>query len=135
MIRTSVEWPCHEPKQVPAEQEDVARSELGVASLLEGSVRRAGNRVRVTAQLIDARTDKHLWAKSYDRELKDIFAIQSELATEIVHIGLAALLTAAGAELLLTMCCNYPTLGELYKYATYAALGQADALRKQKGRA
>src|SRR5204862_742194 len=58
-------------------------SELGVASLVEGSVRRAGNQVRVTAQLIDARSDKHLWAKSYDRELKDIFAIQSELATEI----------------------------------------------------
>ena len=58
-------------------------SELGVASLVEGSVRRAGNQVRVTAQLIDGRTDKHLWAKSYDRELKDIFAIQSELASEI----------------------------------------------------
>src|SRR5205085_5082479 len=58
-------------------------SELGVASVVEGSVRRAGNQVRVTAQLIDARSDKHLWAKSYDRELKDIFAIQSELATEI----------------------------------------------------
>ena len=60
-------------------------SELGVAALLEGSVRRAGNQVRVTAQLIDASTDKHLWAKSYDRELKDIFAIQSELATEIAR--------------------------------------------------
>ena len=58
-------------------------SELGVASLVEGSVRRAGNQVRVTAQLIDARSDKHLWAKTYDRELKDIFAIQSELATDI----------------------------------------------------
>jgi TolB-like protein len=58
-------------------------SELGVVALVEGSVRRAGNQVRVTAQLIDARLDKHLWAKSYDRELKDIFAIQSELASEI----------------------------------------------------
>lgn len=58
-------------------------TELGVGSLLEGSVRRAGNKVRVSAQLIDSATDKHLWAKSYDRELKDIFAIQSELATEI----------------------------------------------------
>lgn len=57
--------------------------ELGVAALLEGSVRRAGSQVRVTAQLIDGRADKHLWAKSYDRELKDIFSIQSELATEI----------------------------------------------------
>ena len=58
-------------------------SELGVVSLVEGSVRRAGDRVRVSAQLIDARNDKHLWAQTYDRELKDIFAIQSELATEI----------------------------------------------------
>ena len=60
-------------------------AELGVGSLVEGSVRRAGNQVRVTAQLIDARSDKHLWAKSYDRELKDIFAVQSELATEIAQ--------------------------------------------------
>ena len=60
-------------------------AELGVGALLEGSVRRAGNKVRVNAQLIDARTDQHLWAKSYDRELKDIFAIQSELATEIAR--------------------------------------------------
>ncbi len=60
-------------------------SELGVNSLVEGSVRRAGNQVRVTAQLIEAGSDKHLWAASYDRELKDIFAIQSELATEIAR--------------------------------------------------
>ena len=60
-------------------------SELGVGALLEGSVRRAGNQVRVTAQLIDAGTDQHLWAKSYDRELKDVFEIQSELAREIAR--------------------------------------------------
>jgi TolB-like protein len=60
-------------------------AELRVGSLVEGSVRRAGNQVRVTAQLIDAQSDKHLWAKNYDRELKDIFAIQSELATEIAR--------------------------------------------------
>lgn len=57
--------------------------ELGVGALVEGSVRRAGNQVRVTAQLIDAGSDKHLWASNYDRELKDIFAVQSELATAI----------------------------------------------------
>jgi adenylate cyclase len=60
-------------------------NELGVRSLVEGSVRRSGNQVRVTAQLIDAGSDKHLWANSYDRELKDIFAIQTELATEIAR--------------------------------------------------
>ena len=60
-------------------------TELGVGTLVEGSVRRAGNQVRVTAQLIDASSDKHLWGKNYDRELKDIFAIQSELAIEIAR--------------------------------------------------
>ena len=58
-------------------------SELGVASVLEGSVRREGNRVRIVGQLIDARTDEHLWAETYDRDLKDVFAIQSEVAQQI----------------------------------------------------
>ncbi len=58
-------------------------AELGVTHVLEGSVRRAGNQVRIVAQLIDARTDEHLWAETYDRELKDIFAIQSEIAQQI----------------------------------------------------
>jgi serine/threonine-protein kinase len=57
--------------------------QLGVARVLEGSVQRAGNRVRVNAQLIDARTDAHLWAQIYDRDLADIFAIQSEIAKAI----------------------------------------------------
>ncbi|MEO8438600.1 MAG: FlgO family outer membrane protein [Spartobacteria bacterium] len=58
---------------------------LGVAHILEGTVRRAGNRVRVNAQLINARTDAHVWAESFDRELTDFFAIQSELAERIVE--------------------------------------------------
>ena len=57
--------------------------QLGVAHVLEGSVQRTGNRVRVTAQLIDARTDTHLWAERYDRDLADVFAIQSEIAKTI----------------------------------------------------
>jgi TolB-like protein/Tfp pilus assembly protein PilF len=57
--------------------------QLGVAHVLEGSVQRAGNWVRVTAQLIDARTDTHLWAEHYDRDLADVFAIQSEIAKTI----------------------------------------------------
>jgi len=57
--------------------------QLGVAHVLEGSVQRAGNRVRVTAQLIDARTDTHLWAERYDRDLADVFAIQTEIAKKI----------------------------------------------------
>ena len=58
-------------------------AELGVATVLEGSVRRAGNQVRIVGQLVDARTDEHLWAETYDRELKDVFAIQSEVAQQI----------------------------------------------------
>ncbi|MDR7454232.1 MAG: adenylate/guanylate cyclase domain-containing protein, partial [Armatimonadota bacterium] len=57
--------------------------ELGVATILEGSVRKAGNTVRISVQLIDAATDEHLWADTYDRELADIFAIQSEVARRI----------------------------------------------------
>ena len=57
--------------------------QLSVAHVLEGSVQRAGNRVRVTAQLIDARTETHLWAERYDRDLADVFAIQSEIAKAI----------------------------------------------------
>jgi serine/threonine-protein kinase len=57
--------------------------ELGVAHLLEGSVQRVANRVRVNAQLIDARNDAHLWAQTYDRDLADVFAIQSEISKAI----------------------------------------------------
>ncbi len=57
--------------------------QLGVAHVLEGNVQRAGGKVRVSAQLIDARTDKHVWAGTYDRELADVFAIETELAQAI----------------------------------------------------
>jgi TolB-like protein/Flp pilus assembly protein TadD len=56
---------------------------LGVAALLEGSVRRVGNRVRVNVQLIDATSDEHIWAEDYDRDLTDVFAIQTDLAQKI----------------------------------------------------
>jgi TolB-like protein/Flp pilus assembly protein TadD len=56
---------------------------LGASTLLEGSVRRAGSRVRIVAQLIDCATDEHLWAETYDRELTDIFAIQTDVALKI----------------------------------------------------
>jgi TolB-like protein/class 3 adenylate cyclase len=57
--------------------------ELGVANVVEGSVQRAANKIRVNAQLIDARNDAHLWAQTYDRDLADVFAIQSEIAKAI----------------------------------------------------
>ena len=65
--------------------------ELGVAYILEGSVRRAGNKVRVTGQLIHAATDEHVWAKAYDRDLTDVFSIQSELSQAIAAALSAAL--------------------------------------------
>src|SRR5207302_5613794 len=64
---------------------------LGVANVLEGAVRRAGNRVRVSTELIDARNDNTVWADSYDRDLTDIFAIQSEVAQTIASKLTAAL--------------------------------------------
>ena len=59
--------------------------ELGVGAILEGSVRRENNRVRVNVQLINAETDQHIWAEDYDRELTDVFAIQTDLAQKIAH--------------------------------------------------
>ena len=59
--------------------------ELGVSSILEGSVQKIGNNVRITAQLIDARTDIHLWSETYDRNISDIFTIQSEVAQNVAR--------------------------------------------------
>jgi len=74
-------------------------AELGVANVLVGSVRRAGNTVRVTAQLIDARTDENRWAENYDGELTDIFALQAKLAQQIAA-ALKATLTTSERELI-----------------------------------
>jgi eukaryotic-like serine/threonine-protein kinase len=63
---------------------EIAR-ELNVDAVVEGSVRRAGERVRITAQLIDAATERHLWARSYERDLKEVLALQSEVAVAIVR--------------------------------------------------
>jgi len=61
---------------------DIGR-ELSAGSLLEGSIRKMGNKVRITTQLIDAKNDKHLWAQSYDRDLTDIFAVQGDIAEQV----------------------------------------------------
>jgi adenylate cyclase len=70
-------------KGKPVKVQDVGR-DLGVRFVLEGSVQRAGDRVRITAQLIDARTGHHLWAERYDREMRDIFALQDEITLKIM---------------------------------------------------
>jgi adenylate cyclase len=89
-------------KSVKAQQ--VSR-DLGVRYVVEGSVQKAGDQVRITAQLIDAKTDHHLWAERYDRNLKDIFALQDEVILKIVSAvgakltsGERALIGAKGTE-------------------------------------
>src|SRR5262249_50584619 len=65
----------------PQNLKEVAQ-QLGVSTILEGTVQKAGGKVRVNVQLIDARADTHLWAKSYDRDLKDVFEVESEVSQE-----------------------------------------------------
>src|SRR6266496_5514235 len=69
-------------KSKPEDLKTVSQ-QLGVATVLEGSVQKAADKVRVNVQLIDARADSHLWAKTYDRDIQDIFAVESEVAQEI----------------------------------------------------
>jgi adenylate cyclase len=73
--------------------------DLGVRSILEGSIRRAGDRVRITAQLIDAATGGHLWAERYDRDLTDIFAVQDDVTRRIVDALKVTLSPAENARL------------------------------------
>jgi TolB-like protein/Tfp pilus assembly protein PilF len=72
---------------------------LGVSNILEGSVRRSGNWVRVNVQLIDANTDEHIWGKNYDRDVTDVFAIQSDLAREIANALQAKLSPAEKSQM------------------------------------
>jgi TolB-like protein/Tfp pilus assembly protein PilF len=83
---------------------------LGVSNILEGSVRRSGNRVRVNVQLIDANTDEHVWANDYDRDVTDVFAIQSDLAREIANALQATLSPAEKSQMTLKPTEN----GEAY---------------------
>jgi serine/threonine-protein kinase len=78
--RTSIMQYKHAPKTLP----QIAR-ELSVDAVVEGSVRRDGDRVRITAELIEARTDQHLWTESYDRNLSDILGLQSQVAAAIAR--------------------------------------------------
>jgi len=73
--------------------------ELGVRYILEGSVQKAGNRVRITAQLIDAKTDYHMWSENYDRNLADIFALQDEITIKLIRAMQIELTTGKQAQL------------------------------------
>jgi TolB-like protein/Tfp pilus assembly protein PilF len=111
---------------------EIART-LHVAHVLEGSVRKAGNSVRITAQLIRAGTDTHLWSQTYDRKLDDIFAIQDEIAADVVKQLKVALLGAAP-----TVRTTDPEAYALYLQAvqlgrqiTAEAFKQSDALYRK----
>ncbi len=92
---------------------------LNVAHVLEGSVRKAGNQVRITAQLIEASSDKHLWSETYDRKLDDVFAVQDEIAAEVV------------TQLKITLLGEVPTIEETDPEA-YSLYLQARHARYQR---
>src|SRR6266576_3602186 len=85
-------------KSAPDNLREIAK-QLGVATVVEGCVQKSANAVRINVQLIDARSDSHLWARSYDREIKDVFAVESEVAQEIAD-SLQAKLSPAEAKTL-----------------------------------
>ncbi|MBK8741355.1 MAG: guanylyl cyclase [Betaproteobacteria bacterium] len=87
--------------------------ELGVRSVLEGSIRRAGNRIRITAQLIDAATGAHVWAERYDRDLTDIFAVQDEVTRHIVD-ALKVKLTPGEAARIADIPTHSPAAHDLF---------------------
>src|SRR5438105_3298077 len=94
--------------------------QLGVATVLEGSVQKADDKVRVNVQLIDAKADSHLWAKTYDRDIKDVFAVESEVAQEIAD-SLQAKLSPAEASTLATAPTKDTAAYDLFLKAEYFA--------------
>jgi len=104
-------------KSKPEDLKTVSQ-QLGVATVLEGSVQKAADKVRVNVQLIDARADSHLWAKTYDRDMKDVFAIQSEVAQEIAD-SLQAKLSPAEASTLSTAPTKDPAAYDLFLKGEY----------------
>jgi len=97
----------------------VVAKKLNVAHILEGSVRKSGDQVRITAQLIEAKADKHLWSETYDRSLDNIFAIQDEIAEVVV------------AKLKISLLGDVPVVHEIDPQA-YAAFLQARHLSRQR---
>jgi TolB-like protein len=92
--RTSTEQYASHPPNLR-----IVAKELGVATVLEGSVQKAGGKVRINLQLIDAATDSHLWAQNYDRGLEDVFAVQSDVAAQVAEALKAQLLPRESARI------------------------------------
>src|SRR4029077_19133424 len=93
-------------------------NELGVATLLEGAVQKSGDKVRVNVQLIDARTDSPLWRKTYDRDFKDVFAVESEVAQEIADT-LQAKLSPSESHALASVPPQDPQAYDLFLQGEY----------------
>ena len=94
--------------------------ELGVATVLEGTVQRANDKVRVNVQLIDAQADSHLWARSFDGDAKDIFAVESKVAQEVAD-SLRAKLSPAEVNKLASAPTNDPVAYDFFLKADYEA--------------
>jgi len=104
-------------KSAPADLREIAK-QLGVTHILEGTVQKAGDSVRVNVQLINALTDVHLWADTYDRKLTDIFAIESEIAKNVTE-NLKARLNNRAEEVLAARPTENPEAHELYLKGRY----------------
>ena len=116
-------------KSKPEDLKTVSQ-QLGVATVLEGSVQKAADKVRVNVQLIDARADSHLWAKTYDRNLADVFAIQSEVAQEIAD-SLQAKLSPAEANTLATAPTKDTAAYDLFLKGEYEERLAENSLRAE----
>jgi len=105
--------------------------QLGVANVLEGSVQRAGEKVRVNVQLIDARADSHIWAKSYDGDAKDIFAVETEVSQQVAD-ALRAKLSPAEAKTIATAPTQDPTAYDFYLKGEFEFRLASSSLRQEQ---
>jgi serine/threonine-protein kinase len=117
-------------KSKPEDLKTVSQ-QLGVANVLEGTVQRAGDKVRINVQLIDARADAHLWAKSYDRDIKDVFAVESEVSQEIAD-ALQAKLSPNEANTLATAPTKDPEAYDSYLKGEYEEREAEGSLKAER---
>ncbi|HEY4281973.1 MAG TPA: tetratricopeptide repeat protein [Chthoniobacterales bacterium] len=117
-------------KSKPEDLKTVSQ-QLGVATVLEGSVQKAADKVRVNVQLIDARADSHLWAKTYDRDIKDVFAVESEVAQEIAD-SLKAKLSPAEANTMASAPTNDMLAYDLFLKGEYEHRAGLSAIRAER---
>src|SRR6266508_3175314 len=117
-------------RSAPDNLREIAK-QLGVANILEGSVQKAGDQVRVNVKLINAQTDSHLWADTYDRKLTDIFGVESEIAKGIAE-SLQAKLTGREAQALAVKPTNNPEAYDAYLRG-WAFEGRLETLREAIG--